>query len=179
LKGVNHEGPEVKAGRGALARLEVLEVRERERVAGVEAVKEGQDRQALERLSAADRAAVFENLKALDAGGAWWAAVCAAVQAAHGEPLPGGDAARAWEKALYELPDGLPYPAPPAGSARYFEAEAARCDAMKEEARTRCEDLPDGVTGDALEAGARWSAAWWRYLVAMASVTTQTAGGEA
>jgi hypothetical protein len=153
--------------RGTLARLEALEDRERGRAAAVETAKEDAAARALEALAPADRAALFEHLDAQEAGGAWWAEVCRASAALEGPPLedPAGEAARAWGRAAEDTPDGLPYPLPPDGAAAYFEREAAHCDTVKEGAAL--EALPDGVTLEAAQTAARWSAAWWRYEAAV------------
>jgi hypothetical protein len=154
--------------RGTLARLEALEAAERERVATVETAKEDTAAWAAERLAPADRATLFEHLDAEEAGGAWWAEVCRASSALDGPPLedPVGEAARAWGEATGGTPEGVPYPLPPAGAAAYFEREAARCDTVKEDAPG--EVLPEGVSVEAAQTAARWSAAWWRYEAAFA-----------
>ena len=155
--------------RGTLARLEALEAAGRERVAAVEAVKEDTAMWAAERLSPADRAALFEHLDAEETGGPWWAEVCRASCALDGPPLedPVGAAARAWGEATGGTPDGVPYPLPPPGAAAYFEREAARCDTVKKGASG--EVLPEGVSVEAAQTAARWSAAWWRYEAAFAA----------
>ena len=149
--------------RGTLARLEALEAAERERIAADVAVKEGLTERALSRLSRADRAAVREHLDAQEAGGAWWAEVCRAADALTGQPLEdlAGEAARTWWQKLEDTPDGVPYDLAPAGAAVYFEREAARCDTVKEDAPG--EALPEGVSLEAVQTAARWSAGWWRY----------------
>ena len=156
--------------RGTLARLEALEAAERDRVAADVAVKEGWTERALSRLSPADRAAVHEQMDAQEAGTAWWAELCRVSVILEGQPLedPAGEAARAWSEALGDIPDGVPYPMPPAGAAAYFEREAGRCDAVKEAAPG--EVLPDGVSLKAVQTVARWSAGWWRYDAAYALV---------
>ena len=158
----------MKAGRSKLTRLEALETAERARVAADVAAKEEQAGRAIERLSPADRAAVYEHLDVQDAGGAWWAEVCRAADALAGLPLedPAGEAARAWWQILEDTPDGAPYPLPPVGAAAYFEREAARCDAVKTDAPG--EVLPDGVSLEAVQTAARWSAGWWLYQAAYA-----------
>ena len=60
----------------------------------------------------------------------------------------------------------MPYPLPPPGTAAYFEREAARCDTVKTDAPG--EVLPDGVSLEAVQTAARWSAALWRYEAAFA-----------
>ena len=144
---------------GKLARLGVLEDRSRARVAQVEEAKAGQWTRAAQRLPAADRAALHEYLDAEDAGGAWWAEVCGVWSALEGAPLddPAGEAARAWGQATEDTPDGVLYTLPPPGAAAYFEREAARCDTVKTDAPGQV--LPDGVSLEAVQAAARWSAA--------------------
>ncbi|MGY2895446.1 hypothetical protein [Deinococcus sp. UYEF24] len=161
--------------RGTVARLEALEDRERERVAAVEAVKEEHAARALEDLEAADLSALYEHLDAQEAGGAWWAEVCRAGDALQGPPLeaPAGEVSRAWLRLLEDVPDGQPYPLPPAGAAAYFEREAGQCDAVKEGAAR--EALPEGVGLEAAQTAARWSAAWWRYEAACARAMLGTA----
>ncbi|WP_407569108.1 hypothetical protein [Deinococcus altitudinis] len=131
-------------------------------------MKEDKATWAAERLARADWAALFEHLEAEEAGGAWWAEVCRAGAALHGEPLedPAGEAAQAWLRLLEDVPDGQPYPLPPVGAAAYFEREAGQCDAVKEGAAV--EVLPEGVGLEAAQTAARWSAAWWRYEAACA-----------
>ena len=160
--------------RGTLARLEALETAERARAVGVEAAKEEQWTRAAQRLPAADRAALHEHLDAEDAGGAWWAEVCRTVNTLKGSPLedPAGEAARVWKQATEDTPDGVPYPLPPVGAAAYFEREAARCDTVKADAPG--EALPDGVSLEAVQTAARWSAALWRYEAAFAQVVTDS-----
>ena len=150
------------------ARMAALEDRSRVRVAAVEEEKTEQWTRAAQRLPAADRAALFEHLDAQEAGGAWWAEVCRAVAALAGAPLedPAGAAARAWCQATEDTPDGVPYIRPPVGAAAYFEREAARCDTVKADAPGLT--LPDGVSLDAAQTAARWSAALWRYEAAFA-----------
>ena len=154
--------------RGTVARLEALEDREHSRVAAVEDLKAEQWTRAALRLSGTDRAALHEHLAAQEAGGAWWAEVCRAAEVLHGQPLedPAGEAARAWSEALADTPEGALYPLPPLGAAAYFEREAARCDTVKEDAPGV--PLPEGVNLEAVQAVARWSAAWWRYEAAYA-----------
>lgn len=154
------------------ARMAALEDRSRARVAAVEEAKAEQWTQAAQRLPAADRAALYEHLDAQEAGGAWWAEVCRVWSALEGPPLedPAGEAARAWGQATEDTPDGVPYPLPPPGAAAYFEREAARCDTVKSDAVG--EVLPDGMSLEAVQAAARWSAAMWRYEAAFAQVVT-------
>ena len=153
---------------GAAVRLARLEDRDRARVAAVEEQKTAQWERAALRLSAPDRAVLFEHLDAQEAGGPWWAAVCQASTALEGAPLddPAGEAARAWSDAVEDTPEGVPYTRPPVGAAAYFEREAARCDTVKADAPG--EVLPDGVSLEAVQAAARWSAALWRYEAAFA-----------
>ena len=161
-------------GRGTLARLEALEAAERARVAAVEEVKAEQWMRAALRLSLADRATLHEHLDALDAGREAWAEVCRAAQALHGEPLEdlAGEAARAWCQALEDTLAGVPYPLPPPGAAAYCEREAARCEA--ERLNLAGHAWPDGVTLEALDTAARWSAVWWRYEAAYALELSET-----
>ena len=153
---------------GKASRLAALEDRSRARVAQVEEAKAEQWTRAAQRLPAADRAALHEHLDAQDAGGAWWAEVCRASAALEGSPLedPAGEAARAWGQATGDTPEGMPYTLPPVGAAAYFEREAARCDTVKTDAPG--EVLPDGVSLEAVQTAARWSAAGWRYEAAFA-----------
>ena len=153
---------------GKASRLAALEDRSRARVAAVEEAKAEQWTRAAQRLPASDRAALHEHLDAQDAGGAWWAEVCRAADALAGLPLedPAGEAARVWKQATEDTPDGVPYPLPPPGTAAYFEREAARCDTVKTDAPG--EVLPDGVSLEAVQTAARWSAALWRYEAAFA-----------
>lgn len=150
----------MSAGRGTVARLAALEQRERERVAQVETRKEQQSTQAVQRLAPADRAAVFELM---DADPAWVARIKRVWEVVQADPLPDGDAVRAWWDAVEDSPEGAPYPAAPAGAVQYCEAEAARCDAAKREALEPGAILPDGVSLPAFEACARWAAGLWRY----------------
>ena len=156
--------------RSTLVRLEALEGQVRARVTAVESVKEDQGEQAVHLLTPADREAVFEMLEAGDVGSSWWAEVLAAGDAVTGEPLPGGEAARAWWEVLEATPEGLPYTVAVSGTAAYFEAEAGRCDAVKEETARTSAEAPEGVTVHALATSARWSAGWWRYMAALARV---------
>ena len=153
---------------GKLARLGVLEGQRRVRVAQVEEAKAGQWTRAAQRLPAADRAALHEHLDAEDAGGAWWAEVYRVWSALEGPPLddPAGAAARAWGQATEDTPEGVPYPLPPVGAAAYFEREAYRCDTVKTDAAG--EVLPDGVSLEAVQTAARWSAAMCRFEAAFA-----------
>ena len=150
------------------SRLAALEDRSRARVAAVEEAKAEQWTRAAQRLPAADRTALHEHLDAEDAGGAWWAEVLRVWTALEGPPLedPAGEAARAWGQAMEDTPDGVRYPLPPPGAAAYFEREAARCDAVKSDAAG--EVLPGGVSLEAVQTAARWSAAGWRYEAAFA-----------
>ena len=152
---------------GTAARLARLEDRDRARVAAVEGRKVSQSERAARRLAPADRAAIFEELDAYEAGGPWWAEVCRATAALTGAPLedPAGAAALAWQETAATAPEGVPYPCPPAGAAAYFEREAARCDAVKTDALG--EVLPDGVSLEAVQTVARWFAAWWRFEAAL------------
>ena len=153
---------------GTAACLARLEDRDRVRVAAVEEEKTEQWTRAAQRLRAADRAALFEHLDAQEAGGAWWAEVCRALAALEGAPLedPVGEAARAWCQAMEDTPEGVPYTRPPVGAAAYFEREAARCNTVKTDAPGLT--LPDGLTLEAVQTAARWSAALWRYEAAFA-----------
>ena len=153
---------------GTAVRLARLEDRDRVRVAAVEEQKTAQWERAALRLSATDRAALFEHLDAQEAGGPWWAEVCRASAALEGQPLddPASETARAWSDAVEDTPEGVPYTRPPAGAAAYFEREAARCETVKADAPG--EVLPDGVSLEAVQAAARWSAALWRYEAAFA-----------
>ena len=147
--------------------MAALEDRSRARAVAVEAAKEEQWTQAAQRLPAADRAALYEHLDAQE-GGAWWAEVCRVWSALEGAPLEdlAGEAARAWKQAMEDTPDGVPYALPPPGAAAYFEREATRCDTVKTDAPG--EVLPDGVSLEAVQTAARWSAAGWRYEAAFA-----------
>ncbi|WP_407569628.1 hypothetical protein [Deinococcus altitudinis] len=153
---------------GTAARLARLEDRDRVRVAAVEDAKAEQWKRAVLRLPDTDRAALHEHLDVLEAGGAWWAEVCRAAAALEGPPLedPAGEAARAWSEAVEGTPEGVTYTRPPVGAVAYFEREAARCDAVKADARG--EVLPDGVSLEAVQTVARWFGAWWRYEAAFA-----------
>ena len=148
--------------------MAALEDRSRARVAAVEEAKAEQWTRAAQRLPAADRAALHEHLDAQEAGGAWWAEVYRVWTALEGPPLedPAGEAARAWGQATEDTPAGVPYTQPPVGAAAYFEREATRCDAVKTDAAG--EVLPDGVSLEAAQTAARWSAAMWRYEAAFA-----------
>ena len=150
------------------ARMAALEDRSRARAVAVEEAKEKQWTRAAQRLPAADRAALYEHLDAQDAGGAWWAEVCRVSSALAGLPLedPAGEAARAWGQATEDTPEGVPYPRPPVGAVAYFEREAARCDAVETDAAG--EVLPDGMSLEAVQTAAHWSAAGWRYEAAFA-----------
>ncbi|UQN04973.1 hypothetical protein [Deinococcus sp. QL22] len=147
----------MKGKGGALARLELLEARERERIEAVETEKDREVTEAALRLSDPMRVALYECIHAEDAGGAWWAEVLAAGKAVCVEVLPGGDAIWAWDRSLGTLPDGTPSPLAPVGTAAYFEAEAARCEAVGLKAHEA--DLPEGLSEDALETFCRWAAA--------------------
>ena len=150
------------------ARMAALEDRSRARVAAVEEAKAEQWERAALRLPATDRAALHEHLDAEDAGGAWWAEVYRVWGALEGPPLedPAGETARAWGQATEDTPEGVPYTLPPVGAAAYFEREATRCDTVKTDAAG--EVLPDGVSLEAVQTAARWSAALWRYEAAFA-----------
>lgn len=160
--------------RSKLLRLEALEAAERERVAVDVAVKEERATRAVGRLSPTDRTAVHEYLDAQEEGGEWWDEVCKAGDAVSGPPLedPVAEASRSWWETLEDIPDGVPHPPPPIGAAAYFEREAARCDLAAEQAPD--ELLPDGVSLEAVQTAAHWSAGWWRYQAAYAlEVTTE------
>ena len=158
----------MSAGRGTLARLGALEDRARVRIAAVEDQKVSQAERAVKRMAPADRAAISEHLDGYETRSEWWVEVCRATAALEGPPLEdlAGEAARAWEEAALNAPEGVPYPLPPVGAAAYFEREAARCDTVKTDAPSL--PLPDGLTLEAVQTAARWSAAGWRFEAALA-----------
>lgn len=151
--------------RGAQARLEALEAAERDRVAADVEVKEEWTRRAMARLTPADLDALYEQLDAMEAGTAWWAEICRASATLASVPLedPAGKATRAWSEALGGIPDGVPFPKPPAGAAAYFRREAARCDTVRANAAGL--PLPDDVSLEALQTATLWSGALYRYHV--------------
>ncbi|MFB9991527.1 hypothetical protein ACFFLM_06040 [Deinococcus oregonensis] len=155
----------MKGKGGALARLELLEARERERIEAVEAEKDREVTESVLRLTPAMQAALYECLAAQDMGGAWWAEVLEAGKIMCAEVSPGGEAVWEWDRIVETLPEGTPSPVAPVGTAAYFEAEAAHCEALR--IRAHEADRPDGVSVEALETFCRWAvarAAWTAHL---------------
>lgn len=146
--------------RGKLSRLEALEERERSRVAAVEAAKVDQRGRAADLMAPADRLTLDEWLAVAQAGGERWDHMQRVMTQAEGEHLPGSETAHAWDAALTDCPDGVPYPTPPAGAATQLRAEVDRAEAVAY--------LP-GVDPD-LGTAAAWVVAWWRYVAAVAQV---------
>lgn len=143
-----------------LTRLDLLERQQRAQVARVEAVKEQQWAQAVGQLTQAECDALSSWIELETQDPARLAQLEQLLRQCDGPPLPGGEAGRHWHEALRAAPDGVPYPAAPTGAAVYFGAEAQRAQQV-----TCCRVLsPD------LHLGAAWTAAYWRWLAALAGV---------
>lgn len=146
--------------RGKLARLEVLEAREAERVEEVRARNWAHIEAAEARLPPADRAAWRDASHTLGSDPdavARLARACAHLPDLPDLPHPAKKEAEAWADVALDVPEGCPLIPPPAGRAAdfadYFEACAAWCDAEA----VRVPLSPDA------QRVARWGAALWRF----------------
>jgi hypothetical protein len=155
----------------ARTRLVKLETQERERVAAVLRSKERLAGQAMDQMTATDRAA-FEEMSAAERDRpAWYAEVIRAGELYGTAPnLPGGEAARDWWVEVETTPEGIAWTAAPIGAVAYFQAEAGRCDAAKAAQDSGAWELLEGVQASATDAAFRWNGAHWRWRATVARI---------
>ncbi|CAM3623427.1 hypothetical protein [Deinococcus frigens] len=145
-----------RKARGTVSRLEALEDTAAQRQAAVETAKEETWARVFNRMARADVEAIAAGDDCQEQSGPQWAEVRRLMTLATGPrlPHPVSEAAWDWHARYTKTPEGQPWPVPadPSSFAAYFEAEAARADAVG----------TWYMLAPALLTGARWMAAWWR-----------------